>query len=144
LLVNHIGIEDHKYAEFIASKGKVGKKGGEQKIIKTSKETIEPTKGTSKPTKAVAFDMASIKAEIESELKGGKIDKHEAEIKEQRAPALHAVENLKQKKGFVEKERVKTGVPGFDDLFAKGISQGCFVLVAGGLAWERLFFACKH
>ena len=45
--------------------------------------------------------------------------KHEAEIKEQRAPALHAVKNLKQKEGRVEKERVKTGVPGFDDLFEK-------------------------
>lgn len=41
------------------------------------------------------FDMASIKKEIEQELKGGKIKSHEAEIKEQRAPALHAIKNLK-------------------------------------------------
>jgi len=82
--------------------------------------------------KSSKFDMASIRAEIDAELKGGDIKLHEAEIKEQRAPALHVVQNLKQKGGKVPKGHIRTGVPGFDDLLDNGIPQGYSVLVAGG------------
>lgn len=108
-LIHHINGSDHKYAVFADSQKKKGAK------LKTS-----------------AFDLAEIRKEIDSELKGGDIEPHEAEIKEQRAPALHAVQNLKQKDGRTPKGHIKTGVPGFDALIGEGIPQGYSVLVAGG------------
>ena len=36
------------------------------------------------------FDMSKIKAEIAKEIKTGKIEKHEGQIKEQRAPVEHS------------------------------------------------------
>lgn len=103
----------------------------------------ESRQKSSKKMENTKFDMAEIKKEIDAELKGGKIEPHEAEIKEQRAPALHAIINLKQKLGRVEKERVKTGVPGFDALFSKGIPQGCSVLVAGGAGSGKTIFCLQ-
>ena len=50
---------------------------------------------------------------------------------------------MKQKEGFVQKERVKTGVPGFDDLFSKGIPAGCSVLVAGGAGSGKTIFCLQ-
>ena len=108
-LIGHIGLADHKYAEFADSK-----------------------KGKSNSSKLGKFDLEAIREEINNDLKSGKIEEHEAEIKEQRAPALHVINNFKQKKERPAKEHVKTGVPGFDKLLDKGIPQGCSVLVAGG------------
>jgi hemerythrin-like metal-binding protein len=119
-LVNHINKMDHKYAEFAE------KKSNNKQKIKNSK-----------------FDMASIKAEIDEELKGGKIEKHEAEIKEQRASVLHVVNNLKEKDRKIEKERIATGIPGFDKLFEKGIPRGCSVLVAGGAGSGKTIFCLQ-
>ena len=87
--------------------------------------------------------MATIKKEIDAELKGGKIESHEAEIKEQRAPVLHAIRNLKQKQGKIESDRVKTEIPGFDKLFEKGIPRGCSVLVAGGAGSGKTIFCLQ-
>ena len=84
-------------------------------------------------SKTEPFDMASIKAEINKQLKKGKIEDHEAQILEQRAPVKHVVENAKEekpKKGA--KDYVVMGVPGFDELFENGIPRGNAVLVAGG------------
>jgi KaiC/GvpD/RAD55 family RecA-like ATPase len=89
------------------------------------------------------FDMAKIREEIDSELKGGKIKKSDVEIMEQRAPILHVVKNLDEKQGKLSKEHIKTGVPGFDDLFDKGIPQGCSVLVAGGAGSGKTIFCLQ-
>ncbi|MDP7180424.1 MAG: gas vesicle protein GvpD [Candidatus Woesearchaeota archaeon] len=84
------------------------------------------------------FDMSKIKAEIAKEIKTGKIEKHEGQIKEQRAPVEHSflkdgAKTVKKGiKGKKEKAHILTGVPGFDDLFDKGVPKGYAVLVAGG------------
>jgi len=104
--------------------------------LKLKKKSLPLKKKVDKQKKFIKknskFDMSEIKKEIDAELRGGKIEPHEAEIKEQRAPALHVVTNLKQKKGKSVKEHIQTGVPGFDDLLDNGIPQGYSVLVAGG------------
>ncbi len=98
-----------------------------KKIVKKKIISKKSSKNIKSNNKNIKFDMASIK----SELKGEKTQSHEAQIKEQRAPALHALSKLKQKVKLV-KEYVKTGVTGFDDLFDQGIPHGSSVLIAGG------------
>ena len=44
------------------------------------------------------FDMSKIKAKIEQKLKSGVIEDHEAQILEQRAPAMQVVETLRENK----------------------------------------------
>lgn len=89
------------------------------------------------------FDMAKIKAEIGKKLKKGHIKDEEAQILEQRAPAKHVVEALKEKKGKVSKKFIKVGVPGFDDLFQEGIPKGSAVLIAGGTGSGKTIFCLQ-
>jgi len=112
----------------------------EKGVKKNKKEKVKKKKPT---TKSKKFDMASVRAEIDAELKGGKIKKHEAEIKNQRAPALHAVKNMKQKQEKHVREHIQTGVPGFDKLFEKGIPKGNSVLVAGGAGSGKTIFCLQ-
>jgi circadian clock protein KaiC len=104
-LVNHINGFDHKYSIFASA---------------------QKNKGTG--SKFSKFDLENIRKEIDEELGGA----HIAQIKDQKASALHAIQNLKQKEGFKPKEHVNTGIAGFDKLFDKGIPKGSSVLVAGG------------
>jgi len=109
---------------------------GKKRVKEISGENKKPKETVSVPKKAKnqkkKFDMSKIKAEIETNLKKGKIEEHEAQILEQRAPAKHAVENLKEKKAKPGRNYVKTGVPGFDELFHHGIPKGSAILIAGG------------
>ncbi len=96
------------------------------------------------------FDMAKVKADIEKELKKGSIEEHEAQILEQRAPAEHAFlygrDEKKPRKGMKDtkgKDFVLTGVPGFDELFEKGIPKGYTVLVAGGAGSGKTIFCLQ-
>jgi len=104
----------------------------QENLIKMSQKQREEYRDKKAKAKAKAIDMATIRAEIDAELRGRKIKSHEAEIKEQRAPILHIVNNFKQKNGGKVLEHIKTGIPGFDDLLDKGIPKGYSVLVAGG------------
>lgn len=122
-LVKHTLGMDQEYHSYISNKGK------------------EPSKGKTKDS--TKFDMASIKREIETELKGGRIKPHEAEIKEQRAPLKHVVKNTKDKMIGKPKEYIQTGVPGFDDLFTHGIPSGNSVLVAGGAGSGKTIFCIQ-
>lgn len=115
----------------------------EKHIKKKPKIVVKKTSGKKKTLEK--FDMSKVKEQIEAELKKGKIKKHESEIKEQRAPALHAIKNLKQKseKEKIVSEHIKTGVPGFDELFDRGIPQGCSVLIAGGAGSGKTIFCLQ-
>ncbi len=108
-------------------------KGGAKKKPKVSSGT----------QKSKTFDMSKIKAEIEKKLKGGKIQMHHAQILEQRAPAKHVAEKLKNKKKTKQDNRIKTGVPGLDMLFEKGIPKGSTVLVAGGAGSGKTIFCLQ-
>jgi len=112
-LVNHIMVEDHKYYEYI-------------------QEHEKNIKQTPSEEKTEEIDMSKIKEEIVQELKAGKIDKPQAQVKEQRAPISHVVDNTKEQDKKLGKNYVKTYIPGFDDLYEKGIPKGSAILVAGG------------
>jgi len=79
-----------------------------------------------------SIDMDKIREEIARDLKGGKIEKNQAQIKEQREEVIQVTDRSKHKLGKKEDKFVHTGVPGFDDLFEQGIPRGSAVLVAGG------------
>jgi KaiC/GvpD/RAD55 family RecA-like ATPase len=78
------------------------------------------------------FDMAAIKAQIQQDLGAGTLKKHEAQVKEQRAPITHTVDTAKHAPDHKPDEFITTGVPGFDELFEQGIPKGNSILVAGG------------
>jgi circadian clock protein KaiC len=115
------------------------------KKIKKEKNKVVKKKLKSKTSKATVFDMASIKSEIEQQLKSGKIKENEAQILEQRAPIKHLskleLKEKKTKKGG--KEYVKTGIPGFDELFESGIPKGNSILVAGGAGSGKTIFCLQ-
>jgi len=90
--------------------------------------------------------MANIKAQIERQLKSGKIEDHEAQVMEQRASAGHVLANESFKKGEKSSDKTKniqTGVPGFDDLFEKGIPKGNAIIVAGGAGSGKTIFCLQ-
>ena len=53
------------------------------------------------------------------------------QIKEQREPIKKIIDGTEHKE-LVSKVWVKTGIPGFDELFEKGIPKGTSILIAGG------------
>ena len=71
--------------------------GGKVEIVPLAEEHIKqiPPKPEKKP-KQPLIDMEKIKSDIEEELRGGKIKKHQAQIKEQRKPIEHIVEKTKE------------------------------------------------
>lgn len=91
-----------------------------------------PANEKEKPKEEPKIDMKKLKEEIEKDLREGKIQKHEAQIKEQREPISQALEGIEEPVERKKHEFIKTGVPGFDDLFEKGIPKGSTILVAGG------------
>lgn len=131
--INHIMIEDHKYSDFVS-----GKKSKTKSVQKPEISREEPKKGE--------VDFEQIKREIERELKGGKIDKKGAQIKQQREPirqvAGQEVE-VKRKKARPGRVFVKTGVPGFDELLEEGIPKAATVLVAGGAGSGKTIFCLQ-
>jgi KaiC/GvpD/RAD55 family RecA-like ATPase len=68
-------------------------------------------------------------------------DRHK-QILEQRAPIAH-ISKLKDKKEKKVSNYLKTGIPGFDELFEKGIPQGNTVLVAGGAGSGKTIFCLQ-
>lgn len=79
--------------------------------------------------KNIKKDFSEIKKEIESQLK------------QQRAPVENLLKVELKHKGV--KGYIKTGVPGFDDLFEHGIPQGNTVLVAGGAGSGKTIFCLQ-
>ncbi len=109
-------------------KRKVVKKGMTKKKVivrrKVSGAKKKKSFGKSSAKKSGKINVSSIADEIKNEM-----------IKQQRGSVEH-LEGVKlkeknEKKGGV-REYVKTGVPGFDDLFDEGIPKGNLMIVAGG------------
>jgi KaiC/GvpD/RAD55 family RecA-like ATPase len=108
-------------------------------IHKTTKNILAKTQ---KPT-AKKMDLTAVKRQIEVELKGGHVEKHEAQVLETRAPAAHAIDKSSKTSAITEgiqeqpkkvdsRKFILTGVPGFDDLFDSGVPKGSAVIIAGG------------
>jgi KaiC/GvpD/RAD55 family RecA-like ATPase len=140
-------------ADLKAKPGVKVPKGGKKlpvldaKVAKTTSGDVD-TKGkqaSSITPKSSTFDMSSIKAQIESKLRSGKIEETEAQVLEQRAPAQHAIENVPDKNGKLQasKNYVLTGVPGFDTLFTNGIPKGSAILMAGGAGSGKTIFSLQ-
>jgi len=83
-------------------------------------------------------DFAKIKAEIDREIKA-RSQKH---ILEQRQNADQAKLKTAGKAKKIKKY-VKTGIPGFDELFDEGIPSGNSVLVAGGAGSGKTIFCLQ-
>jgi len=126
----------------------------EQKPVAVSEKPGEETPGK--------LDIAAIKAEVEAELKGGKISKVskvqdelkgdkvskvqdelkdgkiskvQAQVLEQRAPIKKSVGDLVSsitRGKAAPKNFIKTGIEGFDELLESGIPEGNSVIIAGG------------
>jgi KaiC/GvpD/RAD55 family RecA-like ATPase len=132
-------------------------------IHKTTKNLINKThpkiNGTTKK-----LDLGAVKRQIEAELKGGHVEKHEAQVLETRVPAVHAVAKSNRKGGATtesiqeevpkkidSKKFILTGVPGFDDLFDSGVPKGSAVIMAGGagsgktiMCLQTLMYHCSQ
>jgi circadian clock protein KaiC len=89
------------------------------------------------------INMSEIKQEIEERVKEGKIKKTDAELFEQRAPLVQALNDSKEKQGKVSKNYVLTGIDGFDQLLAQGIPAGSSILVSGGAGSGKTIFCLQ-
>ena len=118
------------------------KKPIKEKQVKTEVKKEIPQDQKKQPQKS-SMDMASIRDEIRQELRGGKITKSEAVIKEQREPIKRSIPGgalTPHEKAHKDKERpdksgrsfIKTGIEGLDELFDQGIPKGNSILIAGG------------
>jgi KaiC/GvpD/RAD55 family RecA-like ATPase len=111
--------------------------------VKTSDKT--------KKLETKKIDMASIKSEIEGELKKGKINKKQSQVLEQRAPIDKTVPKEltpldrahKGKETGKGKRFVKTGIEGFDELLSEGIPKGNSVIIAGGAGSGKTIFCLQ-
>ncbi len=130
----------HHWKELPAEKPEV------KKVVVTpiTEENIKESPIKRKPEQAEQkIDMEKIKRDIQEELRGGKIQKSQAQIKEQRAPIKHIVEETKELKTKLNKNYVKTGIAGFDELLEEGIPRGTSVLVAGGAGSGKTIFCLQ-
>src|SRR3989338_4219497 len=94
------------------------------------------------------IDMSSIKAEIEKELhseKGGSkvvLEGVESSVESLAEQAIKTKEvKLQEEKS--DKAYLKTGVPGFDNLYENGIPRGNVVIVAGGAGSGKTIFCLQ-
>jgi len=92
------------------------------------------------------LDIAAIKAEVEAELKGGKINKTQAQVLEQRMPIKKSIGDLVYQvtKGTAApKNFIKTGIEGFDELLDTGIPEGNSIILAGGAGSGKTIFCLQ-
>lgn len=127
-------------------------KSAKKKTIKKSAKPIQKESSKSHkavlPVKAEPFDMAKVRAEIDAQLKSGKIRSEHAQVLEQRAPVHHVVKNSRnsfdKKRPHVKKDGyMVTGVPGFDELFEHGVPNGSTVIIAGGAGSGKTIFCLQ-
>lgn len=96
-----------------------------------------------KPKLSPQIDMVKIKEEIEKELRVGNLEKHEAQLLEQRMPISSIVAKAEEPEEKKKNKFIKTEVPGFDDLLEQGIPQGATMLVAGGAGSGKTIFCLQ-
>lgn len=73
-----------------------------------------------------------------------KIDESRVKVQilKQRSKIKHIL-NLKDKKKKISEEYIKTGIPGFDELFENGIPKGTSCLIAGGPGSGKTIFCLQ-
>lgn len=94
----------------------------------------EPKMNSSKKIPVEDLDMDKLARMIAEKMKQKTPSQRKAvarQIKEQREPIKEIVKRADHKK-VVSGEWVKTNIPGFDELFEKGIPEGTSILIAGG------------
>jgi len=101
-------------------------------LVTLTKEHVTPAPLRIRAQKPHALDMIKAKERIEQELRTGKLEKHEAQIQEQRLPIAHVIDVSKHSLELKKDEYIKTGIEGLDALFQKGIPKASTVLFAGG------------
>jgi hemerythrin-like metal-binding protein len=150
-LIHHIGVEDHKYLLFV-TKGKVPIKSNLD-VHATTDNLLKKVAKKPEAKKSGGFDLSALKSEIDAELRGGHIEKHEAQVLETRGPAAHAVAQapVNQPRKVDPNRYTHTGVPGFDELFSNGIPKGSAVIIAGGagsgktiMCLQTLMYHCSR
>ncbi|HIH10855.1 TPA: AAA family ATPase [Candidatus Woesearchaeota archaeon] len=113
-------------------------------VTPLKEEHIEKVSNLKKKAPAAPIvDMNAIKEQIEQELKTGDLSKSQAEIKKQRAPLIHVIKEEKHQKEVRADEFIKTGIPGFDELFEHGIPRGNSVIIAGGAGSGKTIFCLQ-
>ena len=121
---------------------KIERKTEDVEITPIKEEHIKES-GIIKTESKPKIDLNAIRAEIEGELRSGKIKKPEALMKGQRKPLEHATKDLDKKTKILDKNFIKTGVPGFDELLDKGIPKKATILIAGGAGSGKTIFCLQ-
>ncbi len=105
-------------------------------------EIVHP-KSKRKPVKSVGkIDLSSIKAQIEKKMKPeGAADV--THFQESFVQPLKSVKDITISTKGGAREFLKTGIPGFDDLFEHGIPKGNTVIVAGGTGSGKTIFCLQ-
>ncbi len=122
-----------------------------EKEVGVEKVTVVPlaeehiTKGEAVVPKAINIEKikAEIKADLQRELREGRIEKEEVQIQEQRLPIKKIIERAKEITKPISKQKVITGVEGLDALFDDGIPRGATVLIAGGAGSGKTLLALQ-
>jgi KaiC/GvpD/RAD55 family RecA-like ATPase len=96
-----------------------------------------------KTVKKKGKELQEIQKKMAKKFKS-KIDQNriKAQILKQRSKVKHIL-NLKGKEKEISEEYIKTGIPGFDELFEKGIPKGTSILVAGGPGSGKTIFCLQ-
>ena len=117
-------------------------KDGIKLIPLEEKHLARKPRGEKKPKKE-ELDIKSLKEKINKAMGNGELKKHEAQIQKQRSPISHAVRHVKKTKRKKVVEFIRTGIPGFDELFEDGIPKGTSTLVAGGAGSGKTVFCLQ-
>ena len=113
----------------------------EEHIKERPKSEEKENERKTEPGKKI--NLSDIKAEIETELRGGKIDKKQAQIKGQREPIKQSIGEMNGKKKSAKQGFVLTGIEGFDELLDDGIPKSATLLVAGGAGSGKTIFCLQ-
>ncbi len=120
-----------------------------EKYIGSKKPTREQIKGfeasfpAAKPAPDKRHELKSLKAEVNKELrKKWPAKKRGFDVHTVQETLTKALKN-RPPAPKAAKEHIRTGIPGFDRLFKRGIPQGATVLIAGGAGSGKTIFCLQ-
>jgi KaiC/GvpD/RAD55 family RecA-like ATPase/hemerythrin-like domain-containing protein len=120
----------------VAEKKEISKEKSVDTSLETSESIVEEKENLKDKKKQKPIEKKINVAEIAKEIKAEQISK-------QRKPLEGFEDKSKKGKKKVLGKYVLTGVPGFDDLMAKGIPKGNAILVAGGAGSGKTIFSLQ-
>ena len=135
------------YYYLVQSKRVGGKVKKTEKYIgrnKPTKEQIEKFEASFPTSKAQKKSVPkNLKAKIDRDIqKKWPAKKRDFDVKKVQATIAKALKK-KPTAPKIAKTHIKTGVPGFDGLFTRGIPQGATVLIAGGAGSGKTIFCLQ-